>query len=106
MALLSKFLTDFGSATGIPALAISRTLYSVAIVGYIYNVAIPEWKKSGKTQLQKNSVKKGPQDEDEKVQEIAKQVSQHHGVEEERKPKGPAVNRYISLRCHWKNRPY
>ena len=98
MALLSKFLEDFGSATGIPALAISRTLYSAAIFGYIYNVAIPEYqnirKNSGKTQEQKIGVKKGREDEEEKVEEIVRQVSQHHdNVEEQRKPKGPAVNR-------------
>ena len=52
MALLSKFLEDFGTATGIPAIAISRTLYSAAILGYIYNVAFPEWQKSRKNTKQ------------------------------------------------------
>ena len=67
-----KFLEDFGSATGIPALAISRALYSAAIFGYIYNVAIPEYqnirKNSGKTHEQKIGVKKGREDEEEKVE--------------------------------------
>ena len=95
MALLSKFLEDFGATTGIPAIAISRTLYSAAILGYIYNVALPEWKKSRKNPKQigvPGEKKIRREEEDEKVQEIVRQVSQHVDNKES-KPKGPAVNR-------------
>ena len=97
MALLSKFLEDFGFATGIPALGISRTLYSAAILAYIYNVAIPEWKKYKRNkQDNKIDTKKINIDEDEKVEERVRLMSLS-SVEEKtkRKPKGPAVNRYL-----------
>ena len=41
MALLSKFLEDFGNRTGIPLIGITRVVYSAAILGYVANVVIP-----------------------------------------------------------------
>ena len=89
MALLSKFLEDFGHASGIPALAISRTLYCAAILGYVYNVMVPE---------RKNRIKK-PEDEaeeDEKVQDRIRHMS--FSKKDDRKPQGPAVNREFLVR--------
>lgn len=84
MAFLSKFLNDFGQATGIPALALSRFAYSAVIVGYIYNVAIPEFSSKNKKKTPPPSSK-----EEDEVEELTRQVS----VKPEKKPKGPAVNR-------------
>ena len=41
MALLSKLLEDFSNVTGIPAIGLTRAVYSAAIIGYIAKVVIP-----------------------------------------------------------------
>ena len=85
MAILSKFLEDFSLASGIPLIGISRVAYTAAIAGYIYNVAIPEWKS------RKAATNTGKNDEEEaNVQTLVDQVS---SKKEEVKPKSPAVNK-------------
>ena len=86
MAILTKFLQDFGNATGIPAIAISRTVYSAAILGYVANVAVPAWRN-------RNKAKDDIIDEEEKELEISRQVSLSHQLQEAKKTKGPGVNR-------------
>ena len=86
MAILSKFFEDFAHATGIPALGISRAVYSAAIVGYIVNVAIPALTKKPKKAKIENV-----EDGGVKVDEaIPIQSSQN-------KTKSPAVNRYNEI---------
>ena len=88
MALLSKFLADFGHATGIPALAISRTLYSAAILAYVYNVVVPQCRKKSK-----QGTKNEDTEEDEQVQKRIRQMSSCNPAIDHEKPKGPAVNK-------------
>ena len=87
MAILSKFFEDFANATGIPALGISRAVYSAAIVGYIVNVAIPALKKKSKAKIE--NVEHAPTKVDEAV----------HMQSSQKKTKSPAVNRYIFQCC-------
>ena len=91
MALLSKFLHDFGNTTGIPAIGISRAVYSAAILGYFYNVALPHFKKLGSNKKPKQ--KEEIENTDENTEVLARQISQ---IQEKKKPKGPAVNKYIN----------
>ena len=85
MAILSKFLEGFSNVSGIPLIGISRVAYTAAIAGYIYNVAIPEWKS--RNAATKSSKK---DDDEENVQTLVDQVS---SKKEEIKPKSPAVNK-------------
>ncbi len=85
MALLSKLLQDFSQRSGIPALAVSRTVYITAIAGYIYNVAWPEVQRitTSAPDLKENDkkiVKKSPEESQEEPQSRESR-------------KGPAVNR-------------
>ena len=82
MAILSKFFEDFANATGIPALGISRAVYSAAIVGYIVNVAIPALKKKPKGKI-------------ENVEDATKVDEAVPMQSSQKKTKSPAVNRYI-----------
>ena len=82
MANLSKFLEDFSHVSGIPFIGISRVAYTAAIAGYIYNVAIPEWKR------RRTRVLKTEKNEDQ-IQTLVRKVS----VSQESTPKGPAVNK-------------
>lgn len=85
MAILSKFLEDFSKASGIPFIGISRVAYTAAIVGYIYNVAIPEWHSS------KAAVKSTKKDDEEStVQTLVDKVSSKN---EKTKTESPAVNK-------------
>ena len=86
MAILSKFIEDFSHASGIPFIGISRVAYTAAIAGYIYNVAIPEWKRR-RTTLAKTAK---TEDEDQ-VQDLVSRFS--HQEESVPTPKGPAVNK-------------
>ena len=87
MALLSKFLEDFGHATGIPAIGLTRAVYSAAIIGYIANVVVPGLKRKPKIKVEN--------EEEAKVQAVSRQNSQHPT-----KPKGPAVNKYKNIGTH------
>ena len=85
MAIVSKFLEDFSYASGIPIIGISRVAYTAAIAGYIYNVAIPEWKRR-RAMTGKGDEK--TEDEDQ-VQNLVGKLS----TQEDETPKGPAVNK-------------
>ena len=85
MAIVSKFLEDFSHASGIPIIGISRVAYTAAIAGYIYNVAIPEWKRR-RAVTGKGDEK--TEDEDQ-VQNLVGKLS----TQEVETPKGPAVNK-------------
>jgi len=91
MAILSKFFEDFANATGIPALGISRAVYSAAIVGYIVNVAIPALKKKPKAKI-------------ENVEDATKVGDSVPMQSSQKKTKSPAVNRYsmeiLEFFCH------
>ena len=85
MAIVSKFLEAFSYASGIPIIRISRVAYTAAIAGYIYNVAIPEWKRR-RAVTGKGDEK--TEDEDQ-VQNLVGKLS----AQEVETPKGPAVNK-------------
>ena len=89
MALLSKFLEDFGNRTGIPLIGITRVVYSAAILGYVANVVIPNIKISSKQSKGKAKIEKN--EDETKILSVSKENSQLNA-----KPKGPAVNRYNS----------
>ena len=90
MAILSKFLEGASTASGIPLIGISRMAYIAAVAGYIFNVAIPEWKRK-KCEMEASQTKG---DDDENVQALAKKVSNNIENESLKPPKSPAVNRY------------
>ncbi len=90
MAILSKFVNDVGSSLGVPALAISRGLYSAAIIAYIAKVAYPAITEH--SALKKHDPPKD--EEDEAIRRLSRQISQPL-IKEKSKPRPPAVNRYV-----------
>ncbi len=98
MAILSKFVIDLGDKIGsAPALAVTRGLYSAAILAYIANIAIPAYKerqRKKKEKPQKTTSKDASEDEDDKaVRALARQVSVQ-AAKKSGRPAGPAVNKY------------
>ena len=74
---------------GIPAIGVSRAAYSALILGYVYNVLLPEFKNLRK----EKKIRQNDGDKDEEQnQEIVRHVSQKND-NEKKKPKGPAVNK-------------
>lgn len=85
MVTLSKYLQETGDRLGIPALAITRGVYSAAIVGYFIRVAYPRWKNKSKP---KPKPKTETEDSDDEEAMRAKAMALAV-----KKPHGPGVNR-------------
>jgi ATP-binding cassette subfamily D (ALD) protein 2 len=88
--VLSKFLEATEERLGIPAIAVSRGIYSAAILGYLLKVVYPNWKnRRNSKKVAKSYDERDEEDETIKAAEvIAKRDS-----EESKKKQGPAVNR-------------
>ena len=84
----SKFLEATEDKFGIPAVAISRGIYSAAIIGYLWKVVYPGLKSGSK---RKTSLAMDMEEDQETVkasQLIAKKDEKDH-----KRKQGPAVNK-------------